>query len=283
MTGTPADFVYGRFALTEIPADGEIIPLDSLLIRLYSADVALPRFESRYALLPDSVVLDLRKTTGGSPWLRQQALAVLDMASSAMADTMPSQRPLLMINGLPSRQRAGLDSLMIPGLFASRLGGPDRLTQALTAAASLKDLADGGCFASKRPYYDPATARLMRWQRAGLLRTASLLVDSARYDEASLMTLKAIRLWPFEVVPPDFINVGTSAVHESHLAGELLRKSGKARGDAVAVGLGDQLEVEYRERLIAWQRYYRSLSPRMRRLTSDDCRRHVHAATSSQP
>lgn len=280
MTGTPADFAYGRFTLTEVPADGDIIPLDSLLIRLYSADTPLPRFESRYALLPDSVVLDLRSAAGGSSWLRQPALAVLDMAASAMADTLRTQRPLMMINGLSSRQRAGLDSLMIPGLFASRLGGPDRLTKALTAAASVKNLADGGCSASKRPYYDPATARMIRWQRSGLLRTASLLADSAHYDEAAIMTLTAIRLWPFEVVPPDFINMGTDIVHESRLTGELLRKSGEARGDAVAVGLGEHFEIEYRKRLIDWQRYYRSLPPRLRSLISDDCRRHIHAAAS---
>ncbi|MDE6669301.1 MAG: DUF2723 domain-containing protein, partial [Muribaculaceae bacterium] len=262
MTGTPADFAYGRFALTEVPADGKIIPLDSLLMRLYSSDSSLPRLESRYALLPaivgDSVVLDLRNAAGGSSWLRQPALAILDMAASAMSDTTQKQRPLMMINGLSSRQRVGLDSLMIPGLFAARLGGPDRLTSALAAASSVKSLADGGCSTSERPYYDPATARMMRWQRSGLLRTAAFLADSARYNEASILTLTAIRLWPFEVISPDFINMGTNTVHESQLAGKLLYESGKARGDAVEVGLGKQLETEYRKRLIDWQRYYRS-------------------------
>lgn len=281
MTGTPADFAYGRFALTEVPAGGRIIPLDSLLMMLYDSDGAQPRFESRYALLPimagDSVVLDLRSAAGGSSWLRQPALAILDMAASAMSDTTQAQRPLLMINGLSSRQRAGLDSLMIPGLFAARLGGPDRLANALKAAASVGNLADGGCSASERPYYDPATARMMRWQRSGLLRTAAFLADSARYNESAILTLTAIRLWPFEVISPDFISLDTNTVHESHLAGRLLREFGTAHGDNVAMGLGNQLETEYRKRLIDWQRYYRSLPPRLRPLTSDDCRRHVHA------
>ena len=281
MTGTPADFAYGRFALTSIPPDGEPVRLDSMLTMLYKDDGPLPSFVSRYALLPtgqgDSVVLDLRKAAGGSSWLRQSSLTVLDMASSAMSDTSSTQRPLMVINGLSTRQYAGLDSLFVPGLFTSRLGGPDRLANAFWAMAMSKRLSDGGCSTTPPPYYDSATARMMRWQRASLLRTASLLADSARYVEAASLTRTALRLWPFEVITPDFVSVDNTAVHECHLAGRILSDSGRALDDPVTTALGDHLELECRKRLLAWKRYYHALPPRLRPLTSDDCRRHVQA------
>lgn len=277
MVGKPGDWAYGRYSMVRVPAGGDTVPLVQMLRALYAADDPAPRLMSRYALLGDSTgsaVLDLRQVSGGSSMLRQPALAWLDMTAASLET--PGRGGMHWINGLPARWRAGVDSLLVQGLFALRLepAGPRCLEPSVLRAAAGGQLRGGGCDLPRPPYYDPATARMMRWQRASALSAAALLADSARTAEAVCLARLALELWPDSVVGLDFITVSDTAMHEAAQAARLLALSDRPADRRRAEGIlrDDSLRMD------SWLRYWQSLPPRLRPLTSPAARRNAARA-----
>lgn len=272
MKATAADLLYGRYALTAIPAESDTIPLPILLDRLFSDDSPSPQLAARYAslTLPDGSVrvLDLRKASGGGGWMRLPVLATLDILASA-----GRERELHWVNGLPPHKTAGLSEWLVPSLFTRSLSALPADSLAGEALQRIGTPRSGGCDLSPAPYYDPGEAKLLRWQRASMALAGRRMLNAGHPRQAMAITRMAARLWPPHVVEPGFVSTGDTVFHDMQLLASVMEEAARATADTSGLHTADSLLLIERKRLAAWRRYYESLPRHMRSAVSADTRR----------
>ncbi len=145
LTAKEGDIAYGAYAFTRIPADADTtpIPLIDALRDLYSRREGEPKFSVSRVKLPgltpeDSIVIDLRKLSGGSPLIPFRQLMMLDILATNLEQASP--RPVSFLSHLKPEIRRATDGATRIEAFSDTyapmldsIGYTDRLHRSVAA------------------------------------------------------------------------------------------------------------------------------------------------------
>lgn len=277
---TEGDVALGNYNLVRLPgADADSARAIDALRAIYSDRSPIPTFQHRYLVMgrdsADAWTFDLLSIPGKGArsiaGLRE--LAAVDIIASNAASRYP--RPVYWHQSLGANRSFGFRPFTRQALFARRLSpqSPDSAILIDEALDALPLLEWGGLDVSPYPGVDVAAQAA--GQRASLIRLAQSLGDAGRHEMALHVARMARVRFPESLVPFTIHGHADSICFEGRLLAYVLRRSGEACGDTVAVCQAadilkaDSLRTEsfrgYRLAIPAWRRA--ALSPASRNLS----------------
>lgn len=252
----------------------------------------------------DSIYIRTSAIASGSGIIGQKQLAALDIIASNLYSGNP--RPVYWLASLSSSDYAGFYPLTTRTLHTRRLMYTDSLTpdqqnrqldRDLSAAFSHRsgnksrekaktDMQAAGL--SQRSadtrivevpviYADATVGPHISTQRLGLIRLAQRLLKMNRKADALQVTLIALRNHPATEWEYQIHNESEGTVYEGFALADLLIKCASAAG-ADSISIKDEgMDLLKREhsRHSEWERYYRSLPPRLRQVLTPKHRQFI--------
>ena len=210
------------------------------------------------------------KGSGSIAGLRE--VAEIDIVATNAASRYP--RPVYWHQNLQKSKYIGFFPYTRQALFARKLMPlmPDSMVLVDESLDALPKLKWGGIDMSPYPGVDVASQAAV--QRSSLIRLAESLSNVGRHDQALHVAKSALIRYPSRIIPFTIRHHVDSAYFEARQLAWVLRRSGVALADTVAVDLADRIESEDSLRTVAFRRYRESL-PRWRRSAlSPDSRNH---------
>ncbi|MDE7349974.1 MAG: DUF2723 domain-containing protein [Muribaculaceae bacterium] len=280
MTGTEGDIALGNFNLLRFPAsETDTLEAIEALRALYADTSATPSFRSRWLRMgkdsTDTWVFDILSIPGKSARsiasLREAA--AIDIVATNAASRYP--RPIYWHQSLPKSKFIGFYPHTRQSLFTRRLMPqlPDSVVLLDESLEALPKLKWGGL--ERAPYPGPDVSSQAAGQRASLIRLAESLAAAGRHDQALHVAKSAWVRYPFGLIPFSIRYHADSAYFESRQLAMVLRRSGQAVGDSMALSLADEIEKEDSLRTVAFRRYRQSLPAWRRSALSPDSRNHT--------
>ncbi|MDE6561651.1 MAG: DUF2723 domain-containing protein [Muribaculaceae bacterium] len=279
MMAREGDIALGNFNLVRFPAaSSDTLPALEALRMLYSDSSATPSFKNRWLLMgkdsTDGWVFDMLsvpgKGAGSIAGLRE--VAEIDIVATNAASRYP--RPVYWHQNLQKNKYIGFFPYTRQALFARKLMPlmPDSMVLVDESLDALPKLKWGGIDMSPYPGVDVASQAAV--QRSSLIRLAESLSNVGRHDQALHVAKSALIRYPSRIIPFTIRHHVDSAYFEARQLAWVLRRSGLALADTVAVDLADCIESEDSLRTVAFRRYRQSLPAWRRSALSPDSRNH---------
>ena len=280
MTGTEGDIALGNFNMVRFPAsETDTVEAIEALRALYADRSATPSFRSRWLRMgkdsTDSWVFDILsipgKPAGSLAGLRE--VAAIDIVATNAVSRYP--RPVYWHQDLSNAKSIGFYPHTRQALFTRRLM-PQLLDSAVLldeALGALPKLKWGGL--DMAPYPGPDVSSQAARQRASLIRLAESLGADGRHDQALHVAKSAWVRYPSGLIPFSIRYHADSAYFEARQIAMVLRRSGQAVGDSMALSLADEIEKEDSLRTVAFRRYRQALPAWRRSALSPDSRNHT--------
>ena len=274
LTVKPSDIAYNAYAFTRIASDADTVPVPLMqaLRDLYSQTEGAPSMRYANVLIPgrslsDTIKVNLRSlATGGA--LTFRTLMLLDIIATNNAS--PSPKALRFLYPVKSEIcRPVKDALRED--YGSHVYDPftsDSL-QTINLAASLGNVISRLRDRDRDPYYrDPVIIDMTRRQRGNMVIAAEEMLRTGDTDKAIAAAEVIASRYPYNEIQAGSFTVADSTFHEGIAYGKLLTSLAEATGDSSYYELASDHNRLIRSQAEAWQRYYRSLSPRQRSTVS---------------
>ncbi len=271
LTAKPSDIAFGAYAFTRIAADADTtaVPLMEALRELYAQRTGAPLFHHSNVLIPghtdsDTVRLNLHTLASGGSLIPFRTLMLLDIIATNNESDSP--RPLIFLYPVTSDFHKAVTSSLKEG-YGSHIYYPQDADSLSTKnlASNLRIVLERLQSNSTKHYYrDPIVADVTRRQRGNMIIAARHLLDRG-YPEIAEKTVETIiEKYPYDDIPAGSFTVSDSTYHEGvefgFLLMELNEQTGKLKYKEMVESHANKIDAQAK----AWQRYYRSLSPRQR-------------------
>ncbi len=278
-TATPADIAYGAYAFTRIAPDADTVPVPLIqaLKELYADKSGAAQFRHSKVLLlgndmADTLTVSLRSLTSGG-LLPFQTLMLLDLIATNNESKDP--KPLIFLYPIKKDFYKAVSSAIKNGY------GYHSYDPNLSDSCYRKELSDNLKRSLERlkaktntPYYrDPIITDHDRRQRGNMVITAQELLREGDTISPAQAIAMIERHYPYTEIPAGSMTVADTTFYEGIAYTNLLKEmASKTTGDKYAKMLQQHTDL-IKAQKSAWERYYRSLSPRQRHAVSNSTRR----------
>lgn len=278
-----ADILYGRYAYVRISADADtsVVELRDALRELFRDTVGSAELRHRMVRIAgsagDSVVIDLGKVASelGRSSLPFSTLAMLDIVGSNVS-AGGKERPVVFRNGV-SRQLWGPFDDALREWPYGRIYWPSASDSLLVervfeGVMSMRDGGFGFNIDGRYPYCDETTGYMLRRERVAMMCAAAMMLENGEASMARAVIERTREVYPEEgCAYGRFVRDGVYKDERSEYS-RLLRKVAAELRDDTLLKWAVEMERGISERRREYRRYYRSLPPGLRDVTSDETR-----------
>lgn len=289
LTATPADIAYNAYAFTRIAPDADTVPVPLIkaLKDLYAQRDVAPTMRYVNVMIPgnslsDTLKVNLRSLASGGS-LTFRTLMLLDIIATNNATSSPKAlRFLYPVKG--EIYKAVKDALKEDyGSHVYDPFTPDSL-HALNLNANLGNVIDRLNSSHDSPYYrDPIIINLTRRQRGNIVIAAKELLHQGKINTAAEAAEAIAKHYPYDEIQAGSFTVADTTYHEGIEYGKLLTALHTATGNDKYSNMATDHNRLIRQQAEAWQRYYRSLSPRQRSTVSTSTLRIISSLKAPKP